>query len=501
MKLTKKEFLSVFLFLALIAIIIMDGALVLPNQVLIAADLEVQFDAIGLMVGTYTIVAGGSTLFFGYLTDLYERKKLLILAGIAWSIAALFHFLVITYWQLFTLRILAALATGVTTPVAFSYLADIISSDSRSKAFAFWGLITMLGGIAAGGIALAFNQIPYNEIDPDVKGVAANLAYIMNEYPNLLNTWRLPFFYLAFVALGFVVLNFLFTKEPKRAASEEVFEDISEENLQYSYKIQLEDLKYIFTRRSNFFLIMNLFDVVATGILTAFLFPYINIEMGIDFRDPEGLLRVVTLLAIAGPMAFIVGQFGLAHWADKKVQRGEITGRVKVATICGILNLPFLLAAFLMSPNIRTQTYFLGTLEVDYLASWVLWIIFASLLGVGLAFSFGIAPNWYSSLIDINFPEHRGTMIAMASFLDAIGRGLGAIFGGMLINITDSISATIFWATLIFGLLSTSFWIPLFYTSEEDFQEVQDTMEKRAERIKKKIEKQKETEKKSLEKK
>ncbi|MGV9173775.1 MAG: hypothetical protein ACOC35_14605, partial [Promethearchaeia archaeon] len=113
----------------------------------------------------------------------------------------------------------------------------------------------------------------------------------------------------------------------------------------------------------------------------------------------------------------------------------------------------------------------------------------------GLAFSFGIAPNWYSSLIDINFPEHRGTMIAMASFLDAIGRGLGAIFGGILINITDSIAATIFWATLIFGLLSTAFWVPLFYTSEEDFQEVQETMEKRAEKIKNKIEKQKTAEK------
>lgn len=491
MKLTKKEILSLFLFIALLVVIIMDSALILPNQVLIAADLEIGFDAIGLMVGIYTFIAGGSTLLFGYLTDLYERKNLLILAGTLWAFAAFMHLFIISFWQLFLLRMIAALATGVTTPVAFSYLADIIPSDSRSKAFAFWGLITMVGGLAAGAIALAFNQIPYNEIDPEVQGVADNLAYIINTFPDLLSTWRLPFFYLAIVAVIFTALNFLFTKEPKRAASEKVFEDISEENLQYSYKIQFDDLKYIFTRKSNFFLIMNLFDVVATGILIAFLFPYINIEMGIDFKDPEGLIRVITLLAIAGPMAFIVGQFGLAHWADKKVQSGEITGRVKVATICGILNLPFLMVAFLMSPNIRTQTYFLGTLQVNMLTSWVLWIIFSSLLGIGLAFSFGIAPNWYSSLIDINFPEHRGTMIAMASFLDALGRGLGAIFGGIFINITDSISATIFWATLIFGILSTCFWIPLFYTCEEDFQEVNQTMKERAEKIKENINKKK----------
>ncbi|HEC91893.1 MAG TPA: hypothetical protein ENI51_02705 [Candidatus Atribacteria bacterium] len=74
-------------------------------------------------------------------------------------------------------------------------------------------------------------------------------------------------------------------------------------------------------------------------------------------------------------------------------------------------------------------------------------------------------------------------MIAMASFVDTIGRALGAVIGGFFIVITDSIAGTILWATLIFGIISSAFWIPLFYTCNKDYEEVHSIMQKRAEEI------------------
>ena len=76
----RKELFSLTFFLLLISIIVMDSALILPNQVLIAADLLSEdvsnaFFWIGIMMGTYTVIAGASTLTFGYLTDLYKRKN------------------------------------------------------------------------------------------------------------------------------------------------------------------------------------------------------------------------------------------------------------------------------------------------------------------------------------------------------------------------------------------------------------------------------------------
>ncbi|MHA1294203.1 MAG: MFS transporter [Promethearchaeota archaeon] len=489
MTLDKREKLSISLFLILIIIIVMDNALILPNEILIVAYLGISFATLGFLIGLYIIITGISVIIFGYLTDLVDRKNLLVLAGFLWAFSAILHIFIQNLWQLLFLRMIAAVATGVTTPVAFSYLSDVISSDSRSKAFAIWGLITTLGTILAGIFALSFNTINWSEIPNQYSEDLELLVIYLRESPKYntqLGTWRMPFLYLGIIALIVTILNLLYAIEPKRAGKDKYLEEIlANEDIQYSYRIKRSDLKYIFTRKSNFFLIMNFFDVVASGILLAYVFTYIFGEIGLSEKNPADLTKLLVLLLIAGPLGLVIGQLFFATLGDKRVQKGDNSGRVKVATTCSILHLPFLLFAFSMTPNARANEFFFGSLKVDDIGFWMLWILFAIFLGVGLAFIMGIGPNWYSSLIDVNMPEHRGTMIAMASFMDTIGRALGAVIGGVLITLTGKVSTTIFWATLIFGLISTSFWIPLFFTCEKDFNEIADIMKQRAEKLKK----------------
>jgi MFS family permease len=440
----KKTLLSLTIFLLLILIIIMDNALLLPNEVLIAADLGILFDSIGILIGIYTIIHGVSILTFGYLTDKFPRKNLLILSGAIWSIDVMLYVFITNFWQLLLARIIAAIATGITAPLVISYLSDFISADSRSKSFAFWGLLSTFSGLFAGVLALSFNTINFSTIAS--LSINEKIAYITLNYPADLYTWKFPYLYLGMIAFILTILNFFFTVEPKRGAKDKAFQDILlSENLQYSYKIKFSDLKYIFKR------------------------------------------RVIILLVIAIVFGLFVGQFGLAHWGDKKVKKGDLNGRVKVATICSILTLPFLLAAFAMAPNAPSQTFFFGSLYVNDLMFSFLWIVFSVLLGLGLAFTMGIGPNWYSSLIDVNFPENRGTMIAAGSFIDTIGRALGAVIGGFMVTITESFSSTIFWSTLIFGILSIFLWIPLFFTSKADFEAVNAEMERRAREFRGKI--------------
>ena len=475
----KKQFLSLTIFLLLILIIIMDNALLLPNEVLIAADLGIFFDSIGILIGIYTIIQGISIITFGYLTDKYPRKNLLILSGAIWSIGVMFYIFITNFWQLLIARIIAAIATGITAPLIISYLSDFISADSRSKSFAFWGLLSTFSALFAGVLALSFNTINFSAIES--LSITEKINFISLNYPADLYTWKLPYLYLGMIALTLTILSFFFTVEPKRGAKDKAFQDLlSNENLQYSYKIKISDLKYIFKRKSNLFLTINFFDVVASGLLLAYIFPYIELDIGVNVID----FRVIILLVIAIVFGLFIGQFGLAHWGDKKVKKGDLNGRVKVATICSILTLPFLLAAFAMAPNIPSKTFFFGTLYVNDLVFSFLWIVFSSLLGIGLAFTMGIGPNWYSSLIDVNFPENRGTMIAAGSFIDTIGRALGAVIGGFIVTITESFSSTIFWSTLIFGILSLFLWIPLFYTSKADFEAVNAEMERRAREFK-----------------
>ncbi len=467
----------------LILVIIMDSAILLPNQVLIAAELNVYFDSIGILIGTYTIIYGVSIIIFGYLTDKYLRKNLLILSGFLWSTSALLYIFVEQFWQLMILRIIAAIATGITAPLSISYMADLISSSSRSKSFAFWGLITTITSLFASGIALAFNLIDFDAITQPT--ITEKINFIRINFPNSLYTWKVPYFYLGITAVILTILNLFLTIEPKRGVKEKYFEDLlSDENIQYTYRIKLSDLKYIYKRKSNFFLTMNFFDVVASGLLLAYIFPYIELDIGINIID----LKVIVLILVAVVFGLLIGQFGLAHWGDKKVQKGEPNGRVKVATICSILTLPFLLVAFSMAPNVPSQTFFFGALHVvDEIGFWVLWIIFSSFLGTGLALTMGIGPNWYASLLDVNFPENRGTMVAVGSFIDTIGRALGALIGGFIVSYTESFSATIFWSTLIFGILSVFLWIPLFFTSKKDFTTLNEEMKQRSIQIKEKI--------------
>jgi MFS family permease len=220
----------------------------------------------------------------------------------------------------------------------------------------------------------------------------------------------------------------------------------------------------------------NFFDVIASGLVLAYIFPYIQLEIGVSVVD----IKVIILFLFIIVLGLIIGQFWLAHLGDKRVQRGDLSGRVKVAVICSILNLPFFLFGFAMTPNVANSTFFFGTLLVNDIGFWVLWLVYCSFLGVGLAFTMGIGPNWYSSLIDVNFPENRGTMVAVGSFIDSIGRALGAVIGGIVVTLTGSFSATIFWSFLIFGIFSTCLWIPLFFTAKKDYLEINEAMKLRA---------------------
>ena len=316
----KRELISVVFVTLLILVLVMDVALLLPNEVLIAADIDIYFDSIGILIGIYTVINGASILIFGYLADKINRKRILIAAGLLWSVTAIFHIFIFDFWQLVLLRLIAALATSVATPLIISYLADIISPQSRSKSLAFWGLISSIASIAAGVIALAFNPIDYSALES--LSISEKINSIKLLYPEFLHTWTYPYFYLGIFAIIITILAFFIIIEPKRASKEEFFQELlAQEKYSYTYKIAIKDLKFIFTRKSNFFLIMNFFDVIFVGLLLAYIFPYINLELGINFID----LRVIIFLLFALGLGLIIGQFILAHWEISDFKKGTST--------------------------------------------------------------------------------------------------------------------------------------------------------------------------------
>ena len=105
-----------------------------------------------------------------------------------------------------------------------------------------------------------------------------------------------------------------------------------------------------------------------------------------------------------------------------------------------------------------------------------------SIIMVGLFFfidSF-IGPNWYSTIMDVNLPEHRGTMLSVANLVDAVGAGIGPWIGGLLYLWFGSYQLAFILASVI-NIAGFILWIPMFRNIRKDIQDVEDILKKRVE--------------------
>ncbi|TFF85596.1 MAG: hypothetical protein EU551_03660 [Promethearchaeota archaeon] len=208
-------------------------------------------------------------------------------------------------------------------------------------------------------------------------------------------------------------------------------------------------------------MVINFIDTIAPGLLVAYILPYFVNYMNFDI-----ILVIVLIMILAG---LAVGNFGLAFLADKLYKKNK-NWRAKMAIICAILELPFTAVALFLLPYYGTSVAMSIFIGIN--------------LAIGLTFTFGIGPNWYGSLIDVNLPENRGTMIATATFLDQIGRAIGTMIGGFLAATFSLIIAI--QSSVYFMLISVFPWIPVLYYITRDLREIDHILKIRAVEIKEK---------------
>ncbi|TFF87242.1 MAG: MFS transporter [Promethearchaeota archaeon] len=406
----------------------------------IQKDIDGYFTG-GVAEAVYIASIAVYTIIFGYFADKRKRKWLMFIGAITSGVFYLLTAFTFDFISLIIIRAIAGIGIGSIMPLAFSMLSDSISTGSRSKAFSFWGVATLLGnGIGAmigGGYVFT--------------GEGVSVPYL----------WHEPFIYIGIIGIMIGILP-LFTKEPKRAAKEDQFKFLqSNDALKYSYRIKLKDLKNIYKRRSNFWLVVNFIDTIAPGLLVAYILPYFFNYMTFDI-----ILVIVLIMVFVG---LLIGNFGLAFLADMLYKKNK-NWRAKMAIICAIFELPFTAVALFLLPYYGTSVAMSIFIGIN--------------LAIGLTFTFGIGPNWYGSLIDVNLPENRGTMIATATFLDQIGRAIGTAIGGY-IAFQFSLLAAIQSSTF-FMFLSILPWIPVLYYISGDLKVVDTILSKRAVEIKEK---------------
>ncbi len=429
-KFNKVFLIGIFIFLINLMNLEVGYFLTIFDSILI--DFRVEQGAIGWILLGFFLVQAISTILFGYYSDKFQRRKLFALGAFLYS-----FFCIIIYLNKFTenfiilliFRSLVAIGLGCSTPIGISMMVDLIPSKNRSQVFAIYIVFTYFGTIWG----VLFGFVP-NLLETIVILITSSI-----DWENL---------YLYIGIAGFIGCGaLLLFKEPKRAATEELFIEMISSGENYAYRIKSEDLKQIYTRRSNFWLIVNFIDTIAPGLLVNWILYYA--EQDVIYRGISPIQIFISVGVVVG--CLIGGTFVFAKIGDQRKQFDK-TARAKIAIYCAIFNVPLIIVAFLF-PRFG--------------------LIFTIFLAIGMAVDSGIGPNWYSTLIDVNPPELRGTMVAMASFLDTIGRGIGGLIGGYF-GLEFSI---------IFLFLSIFPWLPVFKHIEKDLDEVENILKERVSKM------------------
>jgi len=364
----------------------------------ISAALDVPESAIGLVTAVTFLVAAVTSVAWAYVGDRTERRRLLVVGTLIWSVGTAGTALAGGYLWLFGAQLLGAVGLGAVGSVGFSVASDLITPRRRGLVMSLWGLSQGLGtlvGTLLGGLFGAAD-------------------------------WRRPFWVLTGLG-GLAALAYLGTADVRRGQSEPDLAGLYAAGGRYEHRISRADLPDILSRRTNVWLILQgLTAQVAFGsfLWLPRLFQARAEDQGYSTETAIAIGSVfATLFQLGGLLSIVGGLIG------DRVQRRTPKGRGLVAAI-GILGaVPLYLVLFFLPIQLDVADGArAGAVAAAVLASVVTepsaaLAFLAALLAIGLTSA--NAPNWSALLADVNPPEHRGSVYSLGNLANGIGRAAG----------------------------------------------------------------------------
>jgi len=375
---------------------------------------------LGVLTSTFTILSGISILIFGYLADKITRKWMVLGGALFYSIFSVLIIFVTPnldgYYLFFFLTSLNGIGFGAIIPSIFSLMGDLISQDNRSKGFSFFSIASLLG--MALGLIIATISGPID--------------------------WRLSYFVIGI--LGFVIaLMIIFFQEPSRIGKDYIFLN-EKDAVEYTYRIKKSDLKEIFKKKANIWLVINFVDTIPTGIILFLIFYYMS-----DYHNVPEDISLIFLGTIL--ISTLIGTVVFGVIGDKLFKKGKRNARVLLALVGNIIPIPLIFIALIIPFN-APDNVSVGELFVIPEA-----LIMLILMVVGMFANGAVNGSWYATVVDLNLPEHRGTTLATANFFDVIGRSLGPLIGSFVRDAFGSVYGMMM--SIIFWLAIPFFWVPV----------------------------------------
>ncbi len=413
--------------------------MLIPSYAAIQIAFSIPEALIAIPDAFFVLISAFFALLWGYYSDRINRKRVILIGALSWTIGMILTAISSSYIMLVLSRIASGAGLGCVLPVGYSIISDAIPPEERSGWF---GTLAILSSISNGA----------------GQGLSSFLGPIL--------TWRFPFLLLSGISIIIVIILF-FVKIPQRGASEDELLELVELDLEYSYRISKEDLKTIINKKTNRYLIIQGFFSIVPGTVLVYFTTSMLVLQYFNLIPVEIRLQTATIFAGMIGIGYILGNSVFARLGDVLFRKNK-KNRVRLATICLILSIPFALILLLslrpIDPNdltnitypspIPTEELFLymirtiGEIFVAY-PTYIIFFIFAVMASMLAA---GPVANRSAVMIDVNMPEHKGTAASFFKLSEQLSKGITLLISYTLISLLGGTFNMIFF--------SIFFWIP-----------------------------------------
>jgi len=176
-----RERIMLFTLMALQFIMIVDFMIMMPLSSVLMTAFNIQPAQFGVLVSSYSIAAGVSSLLASSLADRFDRRNALLAAFVGLLVATLACAYANTFELLLVARIIAGFFGGVLSSIVMAIVGDIFPPQKRGKAM---GVVMLAFSLAA------------------ITGVPLGL-FISNHY-----SWQTPFSFLAYTGIAVLIVAY-----------------------------------------------------------------------------------------------------------------------------------------------------------------------------------------------------------------------------------------------------------------------------------------------------
>lgn len=405
-----KVIYTIFVFTALAAFDNIIIGLFPPLFQYIAKDLHVGIAKLGTISAVNILVTAVSSVYWGYLSGKFQRKKLIMIGTLIWVVSVFLTAYSQSYFQLLLYQIVTGVGLGCIASIGFSVLTDYIPYGKRGMVLSLWGMAQGLGGIAG-----------------------SLLASLTSTY----SSWRWPFEIVGYIGFFLIVLYF-FVEEPSRGQSDPELKGLAKKGHSYNYIIEAKQILPILFKGSNVFLFLQAFFMnIATGSLIWIPTLYI-------FKIEQQGYSLETAVIASGYLYAIFQVGGMTsvyfgHLGDR-FQRKTYKGRALLTALFVFLTMPLYILLFMvpmtdlvLPHNHHVFTILLDLMKQIFINPWIALLFVLSFLAS--AAQSANTPNWLALITDVNLPEHRGTAFSVANLFNSLGRTIGNIGVGLILGI------------------------------------------------------------------